>query len=68
MRLRAVPHTGLLRRKLEAALIRLAAAILMGRNCVRSGVVSRRDNNDMWYMAEKLEAIADRIASGYPQA
>ena len=63
-----IPHTGLLRRKLEAAMIRLAASILMHRNCTRSGVVSRRDNNEMWYMAEKLESIADRISSGYPNA
>ncbi|BAW24351.1 MULTISPECIES: hypothetical protein [Pseudomonas] len=63
-----IPRKGLLRRKIEAGLIRLAAAILMGRNVPRSAVVSRRDNNDMWYMAEKLESIADRIASGYPNA
>lgn len=57
---------GLLRRKFEAALIRLAIAILMGRNVARSPVVSRRDNNDMWYMAEKLDAIAERISKNYP--
>lgn len=61
-----IPRKGFLRRKLEAALIRLAIAILMGRNVTRSPVVSRRDNNDMYYMAEKLEGIADRIARGYP--
>jgi hypothetical protein len=60
-----IPRDGLLRRKFEAALIRLAAKILMGRNVHRCRVVSRRDNNDMWYMAEKLEAIADRISNGY---
>ncbi|ROM94438.1 hypothetical protein [Pseudomonas brassicacearum] len=57
---------GLLRRKLEAALIRLAIAILMGRNVARSMVVSRRDNNDMWYMAESLQDIAKRISKNYP--
>ena len=61
-----IPCKGFLQRKLEAALIRLAVAILMGRNVTRSPVVSRRDNNDMYYMAEKLEGIADRIARGYP--
>ena len=55
----------LLRRKFEAALIRLAAKILMGRNVQRSAVVSRRDNNDMWSMAERLEAVADRISANY---
>lgn len=55
----------MIRRHFEAALIRLAAWILIGRNAKRCKVVSRRDNNDMWYMAEKLESIAGRIASGY---
>ncbi|MNZ18474.1 hypothetical protein D3C78_354870 [compost metagenome] len=58
----------MIRRKFEAALIRLAAWILMGRNVQRSPVVSRRDNNDMWYMAERLESIAGRIANGYKGA
>lgn len=53
------------RRKAEAWLIRLAAWILIGRNVARCKVVSRRDNNDMWGMAESLEGIADRISSGY---
>lgn len=61
-----IPRNGLLRRKVEAWMIRLAAKILMDRNVQRSAVVSRRDNNDMWSMAEKLEAIADRIERKYP--
>ena len=56
----------LLRRKIEALLILLAAKILIDRNVQRSAVVSRRDNNDMWAMAEKLEAIAKRISKQYP--
>ena len=56
----------LIRRKIEAWLILLAANILTGRNVQRSAVVSRRDNNDMWAMAEKLEAIAKRISKNYP--
>ena len=54
-----------IRRKFEAWLILLAAKILMDRNVQRSPVVSRRDNNDMWAMAEKLEAIATRIRKKY---
>jgi len=61
-----IPQTGLLRRRLEAALILLAAWLLARRNVQRAGVVSRRDNNDMGYMAENLEAIADRIKRQYP--
>ena len=56
----------LLRRRIEAWLILLAAKILIDRNVQRSAVVSRRDNNDMWAMAEKLEAIAKRISKNYP--
>lgn len=63
-----IPRKGYIRRKLEASLLRLAAGILMDRNVNRSMVVSRRDNNDMWHMAERLESIADRISSGYPNA
>ncbi|WP_395602163.1 hypothetical protein AB4P97_05550 [Pseudomonas sp. A1230] len=54
-----------IRRKFEAWLILLAAKILIGRNVQRAPVVSRRDNNDMWYMAEKLEDIAERISTKY---
>lgn len=56
----------LIRRKIEAWLILLAAKILIDRNVQRSAVVSRRDNNDMWAMAEKLEAIAKCISKKYP--
>lgn len=56
----------LLHRKLEGWLNLLAAKILIDRNVQRSAVVSRRDNNDMWAMAEKLEAIAKRISKKYP--
>ena len=56
----------LLRRKFEAWLILLAAKILIGRNVQRSPVVSRRDNNNMWGMAEQLEDIAKRISKNYP--
>jgi hypothetical protein len=63
---RILPLKGFARRKIESALIRLAAWILIGRNVHRCGVVSRRDNNDMYHMAEKLEDIAERIASQYP--
>lgn len=62
-----IPRDGLLRRKFEAWMIRLAAKILMDRNVQRSAVVSRRDNNDMYYMAEKLEGIADRISTSYKE-
>jgi len=56
----------LIRRNIEAWLILLAAKILIDRNVQRSAVVSRRDNNDMWAMAEKLETIAKRISKDYP--
>lgn len=64
--MRVIPLHGWARRQFEAAAIRLAARILDGRNVARCGVVSRRDNNDMYYMAERLDCIADRIARQYP--
>ena len=66
--MKLIPHSGFIRRKLEAWLIRRAVSILMSRNCTRSAVVSRRDNNDMWAMAERLESIATRISSDYTKA
>lgn len=51
--------------RFEAWMIRVAIAILQGRNVQRSMVVSRRDNNDMWSMAERLEGIEKRIRTGY---
>lgn len=39
--------------------------ILIDRNVARAGVTSRRDNNAMWGMAERLESIAKRISSNY---
>ncbi|MFJ3486206.1 hypothetical protein ACIPL1_22815 [Pseudomonas sp. NPDC090202] len=63
--MKLIPHTGFLRRHLEAALLLLAARILIGRDTSRSGVVSRRDNNDVWATAERLEDIARRIKRQY---
>ena len=53
------------RKHWEVLLIKLAKWILIERNVARSSVVSRRDNNDMWSMAEKLEAICDRMTDEY---
>lgn len=63
--MRLLPNSGVLRRHFEARMVQLAASILKGRNVARSAVVSRRDNNDMWYEADKLESIAERIRNGY---
>ncbi|MBV4507739.1 MULTISPECIES: hypothetical protein [Pseudomonas] len=60
-----IPHTGWLRRQLESALILLAAWILGGRNVTRSGVVSRRDNNEMFELDYRLRDIARRIRKQY---
>lgn len=56
-----------IRRHFEAWLVLLAAKILIGRNAQLCKVVSRRDNNDMWYMAEKLEQIAKRMRDKYEE-
>lgn len=44
-------------------MIRVAIAILKGRNVERAMVVSRTDNNHMWAMTEHLEGI--EIRTGY---
>ena len=62
-----MPRPGWLRRQLESALILLAAWILGGRNVTRSGVVSRRDNNEMFEMVGDLRAIARRIRNQYSE-
>lgn len=54
-------------RHFEAWLVLLAAKILIGRNVQRCKVVSRKDNNDMWYMAEKLKQIAKRMRNKYEE-
>ena len=54
-----------IKRHFEAWLVLIAAKILLGRNVARSMEVSRRDNNDMYYMGEKLEGIAGRMKDGY---
>lgn len=53
------------KRRYEVLLIGIARRILLSRNVARSMVVSRRDNNDMWAMAERLEAIESRMLSRY---
>ncbi|HHQ4536191.1 TPA: hypothetical protein ACSP48_001054 [Aeromonas veronii] len=54
-------------RHFEAWMVLLAAKILICRNVQRCKVVSRKDNNDMWYMAEKLELIAKRMRNKYEE-
>ena len=54
-----------IRRRFEVFMISIARKILADRNVQRSAVVSRRDNNDMGYMAEKLEAVEGRMLDQY---
>lgn len=57
-----------IKRHYEAVLIAIARKILIDRNVARSAVVSRRDNNDMYAMAEQLEQIETRIKTAYQHA
>ena len=54
-----------LHKHFEILLIRIASWILIERNVKRSAFVSRRDNNDMWYMSEKLDGICKRMKNNY---
>jgi hypothetical protein len=53
------------RKYLELLFIKIAIMILKGRNVERAMIISRRDNNDMWAMSERLEIIMGNIKSGY---
>jgi len=57
-----------LRKRLECWFIFMAAKILMNRNLQRSTVTSRRDNNEMWYMGERLGLIVKRIKNDYAES
>lgn len=54
-----------MKKRFEVFMIWIAVCILRGRNVARCLVVSRRDNNDMWYMSEKLESIMKRMMNEY---
>lgn len=54
-----------LKARYEAFLLRVAKAIVLGRNVARSPVVTRRDNNAMFNMGFELGKIAERIETGY---
>lgn len=54
-----------MKKRFEILLIKIAAKILIDRNIQRSGFVSRKDNNEMWGMSEKLDAIIKRMESDY---
>lgn len=53
------------KKRFEIWRISVARKILIGRNVQRSAYVSRKDNNDMWAMAERLEAIEKRMMDNY---
>ncbi len=53
------------RKLYEVLLIIIAIKIIHGRNVHRCTVVSRRDNNDMYYMGEKLQSICKRMMREY---
>ena len=54
-----------LRRMLEVSFLRLAKYILKGRNVNRSRVISRRDNNDLYYAGERIDAVISNILCNY---
>ena len=52
-------------KRVEIRELKKCVKIMQGRNCERSNHISRQDNNDLWYMAEKIESIIDRIEREY---
>ena len=51
----------------EIFLLWVAMIILGNRNVSRSSYISRQDNNETWYMYEKLRGIINRMKSGYKE-
>ena len=49
----------------ELILLNIAYQIIYKRNVQRSPFISRRDNNDLDYMCEKIEGIYSRMRSDY---
>lgn len=45
--------------------LKKAVKILIGDNAKRCQYISRRDNNDLWYMGENVEQIIKRIERDY---
>ena len=45
--------------------LKKAVKILMGDNAKRCQHISRRDNNDLWYMGENVEEIIKRVENEY---
>lgn len=54
-----------IRKKYEIMWLRLAIYILRGRNVDRCRIISRRDNQGLWYASEHLDPVIDRINEGY---
>ncbi len=54
-----------IRKKWEIMWLWLAYYVLIERNVSRSAVISRRDNNDLWYLGEKVQGVIDRINDEY---
>jgi len=50
---------------IELFLLKFAVWVLFERNVSRSKFISRLDNNSLWYMGEKIEAIIVRIRNDY---
>ena len=54
-----------MRKYYELFLLSLARNILEKRNVKRSSFISRRDNNDLSYMAEKITQVESRMKNNY---
>ena len=51
----------------EIFLIRFASWILKSRNIDRAMFISKKDNDDTWYMSERLDSIAKRMECSYDE-
>jgi hypothetical protein len=57
-----------LKKWFELTMLNIAYQIIYGRNVQRSAFISRRDNNELSHMGEKIEGIYSRIREDYKDA
>ena len=56
-----------MKKKFEIFLIRFASRILRSRNIERASFITRKDNNQIWYISDRLDSISKRMECSYDE-
>lgn len=54
-----------MKKQIEIWLLKIAICILKERNVNRAKYISRWDNNHLYFMAEKIESVVERLQDDY---